>query len=139
MSDTTNSQQPKPVYRIDERVAQYVYLRDLLAEKKKVYKADIAPIEEAMGKLGGSLLRFLNGTGQKSARTAYGTVIVLIEYSARCTDPDAFITYVRENDAWELVDRRANKTAVKVFAETHGNLPPGVELNSYQTIGVRQS
>ena len=45
----------------------------------------------------------------ESAKTDEGTVYVLNQDSASLADPDAFMEYVRENEAYELMDRRANK------------------------------
>ena len=62
-----------------------------------------------------------------------------IKHTASLGDPDAFMDYVMKNGAFELMDRRANSTACREFAEEHGSLPPGVKLNSTRTVGVRTS
>ena len=124
--------------RIDIRVAQYLVLRKELAEKKAAYEAEIAPLLVLKQKLDGSMMQFLDQTGQQSAKTAEGTVYTFINPTAVCTDPDAFVDFVRKNDAYELMDRKANATACNEYAEEHdGVLPPGVRINRERKIGVK--
>ena len=129
---------PEPT-RIDKRVAQFVALRDLKDELKEKHKKELAPIDDTMQKLVGEMLQFLKETGQKSARTAEGLVTIIVKHSASCSDPDLFINFVRENDQYELLDRRANVTACRAYAEENGSLPPGVKLSSITTVGVTKS
>jgi hypothetical protein len=57
--------------------------------------------------------------------------------TASCSDPNLFIDYVREHDAYELLDRRPNSTACKEFLKANNQLPPGVKLNSMRYVNVR--
>lgn len=125
--------------RIDKRVAQFVLIRDEIDAMKEKHKLELKPFEDLKNKLIGEMLSFLDSTGQKSAKTAEGIATVLVRHTAVCTDPDEFINFVRENDAYELMDRRANATACRDYAEEHGSLPPGVKINSMRTVGVTRA
>jgi hypothetical protein len=71
--------------------------------------------------------------------TKAGTAYVSVKTSASLEDPDIFMRHVIGTESWELLDRRANATAVKAFAEeNHGALPPGVKMASIVTVGVRR-
>jgi hypothetical protein len=48
-----------------------------------------------------------------------------------------FMDFVVENKFFHLLDRRANTPAVKTWVEEHKELPPGCNLTSVQTLGVR--
>jgi hypothetical protein len=54
-------------------------------------------------------------------------------------DKEAFLTYVRTHEAFELLDLRANKTAVEEFVAANADLPPGVNWNTQRTVNFRQS
>jgi len=123
--------------RIDKRVAQYIMLRDQIKQTKERHKAELAEPEAILGRLAGELQAFLDRTGQESARTTKGTVTTSVRYTAVCSDPDQFIDFVRENDLFELIDRRANAPACRDYAKEHGVLPPGVKINAQRIIGVR--
>ena len=58
--------------------------------------------------------------------------------SAVVSDWDAILDHVKENEAWELIERRVNKTAIKEFRDEHDDLPPGVSWNEAQVVNVRR-
>jgi len=126
--------------RIDRRVAQFIMMRDKLEAIEEEYKAKRKPYQDAKDKVEGDLLEIMAEAGLKSVKTVEGTATIKVTPYASCSDPDLFIEYVRENDAYELMDRRANATACLGFAEEHdGQLPPGVKLTRKRTIGVTRA
>ncbi len=136
----TKSKDPPADKRIDKRVAQFIMIRDEIETIEERHKAELKPFKAAKDRLAGEMLEFLDSTGQKSAKTAEGTVTVSVRHTAVCADPDRFIEFVFENDLRELIDRRANATACRDYAEEHdGVLPPGVKLNSMRIVGVTRS
>jgi hypothetical protein len=46
--------------------------------------------------------------------------------------------YVIANQKFELLDRRANVTAVKEFVKENKEQPPGCNLSAVETVGVRR-
>lgn len=135
-----NEDPPLTNGRIDKRVAQFILVRDTIDEMKERQKLELRPFEELKQKLIGEMLAFLDRTGQESAKTAEGTVRVTVRPTAVCTDPDEFMEFVFSNNLRELLDRRANATACRDYAEEHeGTLPPGVKLNLMRTVGVTRA
>ena len=125
--------------RIDKLVGLYVRLRNEVDKIKDEQVKVLEPYEREKEELIARMLRFLDDTGQDSAKTAEGTVRSTIKYSASVPDKEAFMDFVRQNDLYELMDRRANALACKDFAKEHGALPPGVKLSSHRSIGVTKS
>jgi hypothetical protein len=123
--------------RIDKMAGQYVAIRERRRELKAQFDQLDGPFEEAMHDLGLRMMNFLDKTGQESARTSEGTVTTTMRTTAALSDPEEFVAFVRKHDMLELMDRRANPTACRAFAEENGKLPPGVRLNSIRTISVR--
>lgn len=127
-----------PDKRIDTLVAKYRIARDEIAAMEKAHKERLLPWTKAKEAYGNLLLAFLDATHQEMARTALGTVYTSIRSTAPLSDPDMFMDFVRENDLYELLDRKANAVACREYAEQHdGILPPGVKLTSTRTVGVR--
>jgi hypothetical protein len=121
-------------------VKQFVELRDKLAEFDDEYRKRRKEFFlDHMDKIQGKILAALDATDQESARTEFGTATINVNHYASCSDPDAFVEFVRENDAWELMERRASGLACRAFAEEHGRLPPGVRINTVRSIGVRRA
>jgi hypothetical protein len=107
---------------------------------KERHKLELKPFEDIKQKLIGEMLEFLDRTGQKSAKTAEGIATVIVRHTAVCTDPDEFMEFVFEHNLRDLIDRRANATACRDYAEEHqGTLPPGVKINSMRTVGVTRA
>lgn len=123
--------------KINKLVAQYRAIRVRIEQMEEEQKKQLKPFKDAKDKLAGTMLEFLDRTGQEMARTDEGTVYVLVKHTTPLGDPDAFMDYVMKNGAFELMDRRANSTACREFAEEHGSLPPGVKLNTTRTVGIR--
>jgi len=120
-------------------VGQFVSLRDKLAEFDEAARQKRKKIVDLMTLIENQIMSALDATGQESARTEFGTASITVRHYASCDDPDAFVGFVRENDAWELMERRAASIPCRTWAEEHGQLPPGVKINSVRGIGVRRA
>ena len=123
--------------QMNKLVAQFIALRNRIKQLEDIHEKQLAPFKLAKDKLAGVMLEFLDAAGMESARTEAGTVSATVRSSASLPDPDAFMDFVMKRGLFELMDRRANVTACREFAEEHGNLPPGVKINSVRTVGVR--
>lgn len=111
----------------------YIALRD---KRRKLAQYE-KELDSKQDEVGAEMLAFLDQTGQEAARTVLGTVTRRVRDSASLPDPDAFMEFVIHNNAHELMDRRANGTACKHFANVHGHLPPGVKISSIRYVSVR--
>jgi len=121
-----------------EKIAQYIKLRDYKKAAEDEFKKSLERVVEAMRKLEADLLEHLNQTGSDSlAAKGVGTVYRSKRESATVDDPLEFLAWVRDNEQWEALDIRANKTFVAELAEI-GDLPPGVKFSIDQTINVRR-
>jgi len=123
---------------ISKRVAQYVQMRDLIKVKETEFKEMLAPYKKALEGLNTVLLNHLNDIGGNSLNTDAGTVYRTEKKSASLADPAAFMDYVITNTAFDLIDRKANVTAVTEFVKENGTPPPGVNFSSAYVVGVRR-
>jgi len=127
-----------PTVDISKRVDQYVRLRDLIKTKEDEHKAVLKPYKEMLEKLNSVLLDHLNTINGESVRTDTGTVYRTEKKAASLADPDAFMRYVIGSQAWDLLDRKANVTAVADFIEENNAPPPGVNFSTTFVVGVRR-
>jgi hypothetical protein len=123
--------------RIDQIIGHLRKVRARLDEIKEDYKKACEPLKGVEGQLEDRIRAFLDATGQEMARTDQGTVSISLRHTASLSDPDEFMTFVEEHGLLELLDRRANATACRAYADEHGELPPGVRVNSIRSISVR--
>lgn len=122
----------------DALTAKYIELRDQVAQIEAEASAKIAPIKAIMEKIDTYFKGCAQAEGVDSWRTSHGTVYLSRTDSVRLADPDTYFSYVVEHDAWDLIEKRASKTAVRGFLDAHGVLPPGAELTTRVTVNVRR-
>lgn len=123
---------------IAKRVAQYVALRDIIKEKEAAHKKELERHKKALEDLNSLLLNHLNAIKGNSLATDAGTVYRTEKKSAPLTDAKAFMDYVIKNAAFDLLDRKANVTAVVEYIKHNSAPPPGVNFSSTYVVGVRR-
>lgn len=125
-------------HSVDKRVQQFIMLRDAIKKMEEKHTEELKPLLELKDQVAGWLQTFMETAGANSVKTEFGTCHFNTRVSATLADPDAFMRFVRETENFDLLDRRANSTAVKEYVEANKALPPGVNLSSIKTVGVRR-
>lgn len=123
----------------DELVKLYIQLRDRRAESKKAWQTQDEDLESKQKKIEGLLLSRFNERGIESARTSFGTAFKAKAEFANVADKDAFFSFVKANDAFEFLESRCNKTAVRQYIESNNDLPPGINWREEVHIQVRRA
>lgn len=128
-----------PMVDVEKRVGQFVKLRDKKAEIEERHKEELKPINTALELLKQELSKGLDALNVDSAKTACGTVSFSAKASAALADKSAFWTYVVTTGQFDLIDYKANVTAVKEHIEKNqGQAPPGVNFTVFRDVGVRR-
>ena len=118
----------------------YVALRDKRSEIKKAYDAEDDTYKQKLAQLEGVMLGHLNSTGTESVRTENGTFYRTEELKPSGADWQAFYAWVRENDAFDALERRIKKDFVREYMESNdGQLPPGVSVHREFVVRVRRA
>lgn len=123
---------------IGGRVAQYLQLRDKKAEIAKRHKEELEPYNRALAILENLFQQSMDQQGLENLKTDAGTAYKSTVGTVSVADWDAFFGYVREHDAWHLVEKRPAKTAVEEVLEETGELPPGLDYSRTIKINVRK-
>jgi hypothetical protein len=97
------------------------------------------PLRETLESLNSVLLSHLNDMGGNSIATDAGTAYRTEKKSASLADSEAFMDYVIANQAFDLLDRKANVTAVEEHIKENDAPPPGVNFSSTFVVGVRRA
>lgn len=125
--------------KLDELVGKYIELRDRKAVFKAEYDQKVSKLDQALEKIEAILLKTFDDTGMESVRTDAGTAYKSVRTSTSVADRDIFLGFVRDNDAWELLETRAAKKAVEEYVAANEELPPGVNMRSEVTVNVRRT
>lgn len=131
---------PKPAVLPVELIEKYIKLRDeKKAAEDQIKEVMAAKFIQPMEAIEQELMTCLNLMGVDSMKTAVGTAFRRAEVSVTVADQAAFSRHVIGNEAWNLIDFRANKTGVKAFVEeTGGLLPPGINYTTTSVVSVRK-
>ena len=124
---------------MEKRTSQFIQVRDRIKEIEKEHSARIKPLKELQEILAGRIQAFMAANNLENLKTAAGTCYISSRSTTSLADPEAFMNYVIENKMFDLMDRRANTTAVKAFVKKNKALPPGCNLSTIETVGVRRA
>ena len=124
--------------KIVDRVMQYVALRDKIKSLDEEHKTMMQPYRETLEKLNNVLLEHLQKMGVENAKTEAGTVYITKRQSASVADGEAFWNFVIKHKEYDLIERRANSTAVAAYIEANKEAPPGVNFTVTNLVGVRR-
>lgn len=124
---------------LEKRTAQYVQLRDKIKKLEEEHKQSIKPYKEALEKLEGIMMQALDDTKSTSIKTNAGTFFKSIVGAASVADKTEFQRFVIGGSHWELLDWKANKTAVQGLVDETGSPPPGVNYTTRVNINVRRA
>lgn len=124
---------------VDTMIENYVKLRDRKKAVEDRHKTEIAPFKQAMDQLEGYLLEAMNQTGLDSMKSPHGTAFKSQRTSAVVRDWQATLGFIREHDAWDLLEARVAKTAAfNIIKETEQPIP-GVETSAEVVVNVRRA
>lgn len=121
----------------DKAVQAYVGLR---TENKRIEDeaaAQVAANKDKMEKLAAWLQLKAEKDGLEKIPTKYGTVFWTEGDRCSVSNGEAYFAFVRQHDAWELLEKRASKVGVRDWIKTHGQVPPGVDYTTLKQINVR--
>lgn len=124
--------------KVDEVIALYIAKRDEKTALKKVYDDAVEDINVLLKKIENKFLEQFLKTGQDSTSTGAGTAFTKERTSDKVIDREAFLQFVKDNDAFDFIESKCNKTALDQFIEENKDLPPGVNRTSETIVQIRR-
>ena len=118
---------------IDKLIKIYIKMRDA----KKDLEKQAFNVEEQMDVVRGKILDACNAVGASSLRTPFGRVVRVVKTDYSTAEWESMHTFMRDNDALDLLQRRIHQTNMKTYLEEHPDkLPPGLNSDSRYDITV---
>jgi hypothetical protein len=117
-----------------EKLAKiYVKIRD----KRRELEKQVAELKEQQDVVASQLLEICKAEGAQTIRTQFGTVSRRITKNYWTSDWDSFFKFLKDNDAFSLMQQRINSTNMVQFLEENPDLhPPGLNADVNQTIVI---
>lgn len=123
---------------VDQVVAGYIALRQQKKAIERDAKEKTDALDAKMGKIEAWLLAQANQQGVTSFKTNHGTAFVTTTDFANVSNWDAMLEFVKEREAFDLLERRVSKTAVRGYIDADGRVPAGVNYGTKLSVNVRR-
>lgn len=129
----------RPNMTVDTMIEKYVALRDRKKALEDSHKAELVPFNQALDRLEGYMLEALNEAGLDSMKSPHGTAYKTMRTSAKVINWTETLTFIREREAWDLLEARVSKLAAQEIIKETSQPIPGVETSSELVVNVRRS
>jgi hypothetical protein len=108
---------------LNQKVKDYLTLRDKKKKIEALMKEKIKIVTDQMSALELEMLDFLDAAGVQSAKTNFGTPYKTKKTGYSVNDSDAFFNYVIKNKAIDLLHKRVNSSAAKLYFDDDIEIP----------------
>lgn len=119
--------------------AAYLETEGRLAKMKAEFDAACAPFKEKLTLLEQWFSAKAQEDGLENVKTAAGTAYWSVHHKATVAAREPFFEHCRNTGAWDLVEARASKTAVKSYIDANGVPPPGVDYSAVKVFNFRKA
>jgi hypothetical protein len=123
---------------IENVIALFVNLR---SQKERIVakaKSETDELDKKMAVIEAHLLTLMEKDGVDSFKTGSGTAYKTTQDFANIANWDDFIEHVKRNNAWNLLEKRVSKTAVRGYLEEDQPVPPGVNYGTRVDVVIRK-
>ena len=127
---------PEP--NVEQVIAAYLKLRRQKEAVENAAKQEMQVLKDKMTKLEAWLLSQANDQSVTSFKTKSGTALVTTTDYANVADWDAVLSYIKDNNAFDMLERRVSKTAVRGYIDSRGAVPAGVNYGTKIEVNVRK-
>lgn len=124
--------------KVDDVIATYMKLRGQKEAIEAQMKEQTAAIKAKMEKLESWIKEQADIQGVTSFKTKHGTAFLTTTDYANVADWDAMLAFVRENEAYDLFEKRVSKVAVRGYIEQTKAVPPGVNYGTRLDVNIRK-
>ena len=125
---------------LDQLTAVYLKIRDKRAENKREFENVDKDLEEQQKMLAEQMLDTCKEMNADSIRTPHGTIIRSVKSKYWTGDWDSMYNFIKEHDAFGLLERRLHQTNMKDFLNENPDvMPMGLNVENEYTIVVRRA
>jgi hypothetical protein len=125
---------------LDKITEVYIKMRDKRSDLKHKFDSEDGAIQEEMKLLEEQMLDVCKRMSAESIRTKMGTIIRSIKTRYWTNDWDSMRTFIKDHDAFDLLEKRLHQTNMRQFLEENPDvLPIGLNVDREFTVVVRRA
>ena len=123
---------------VDSVIATYMKLRSQKESIEAETKDRVAGIKAKMEKLEAWIKEQADAQGVTSFKTRHGTAFLTTSDYANVADWDSVLDFIREHEAYDMLEKRISKVAVRGYIEQNKTVPPGVNYGTRLDVNIRK-
>jgi hypothetical protein len=137
---TEENSEGKSSPNLDLLAGVYIKIRDARTTLKAEFTMQDSVLQEQMDLLETNMLDACKELNASSIKTPHGTIIRSVKSRYWTNDWDSMYTFIKEQGAFGLLEKRLHQTNMKEFlVENPDLLPMGLNVESEYTVVVRRS
>jgi hypothetical protein len=123
---------------VDDVVAAYLKLRLKKEAIEAQVKDEVKTLKDKMEQLEAWIKEQADAQGVTSFKTKHGTAFLTTTDYANVADWDSVLTFIRENEAFDMLEKRISKVAVRGYIDANKAVPPGVNYGTKLEVNIRK-
>ena len=137
---TEENPEDKSSPNLDLLAGVYIKIRDARTTLKAEFTMQDSVLQEQMDLLETNMLDACKDLNASSIKTPHGTIIRSVKSRYWTNDWDSMYTFIKEQGAFGLLEKRLHQTNMKEFlVENPDLLPMGLNVESEYTVVVRRN
>ena len=124
--------------RVDDVIATYMKLRNEKEAIEAEIKSRVSELKAKMDKIEAWLKEQADAQGVTSFKGKHGTAFLTTTDYANVADWDAVLEFVKTNEAFDMLEKRVSKIAVRGYIERNKAVPAGVTYGTKIDVTVRK-
>jgi hypothetical protein len=98
----------------------------------------VSTVKAKLEKLEGWIKAQADAQGVTSFKSEFGTAFLTTTDYSNVADWDAVLNFIRENEAFDILDKRVSKIAVRGYIESTKAVPPGITYGTKLEVNIRK-
>jgi len=132
-------QEEKPPIDVDLLAQIYIKMRDKRSALKQEFEKQDKEIQSQMDIIEVELLELCKQLNTNTLGTNHGTIVRSVKSRYWTNDWDSMYRFIKEHDAYGLLEKRIQQTHMKEFlAENPDIYPQGMNVENQYTVVVRR-
>lgn len=130
---------PQDTPPLDKLAEVYIKIRTRIAEVTKAYDTEVEGLKEQQAQIASAMKDLLQQLNVRSVNTVGGTVVLTEKVRYFPSDWAEFKQFIKDNDAFDLMEKRIAQTNMAKFLEDHPDkYPPGLQSETEISVSVRK-
>jgi uncharacterized protein YjaZ len=123
---------------IGDVIRTYAKLRDQKAAAEAEVKDRVDQIKGKMTKLEAYLKEQMDAQGLTQFKSEYGTAFLTTTDFANVGNWDEVLQFIKDNEAYDMLEKRVSKLAVRGYMDKNKRVPPGITYGTKLDVNIRK-